>query len=107
LPDDIKIERLGQKAAEVSKVLKILSSERRLRLLCILARGEQSAGELAENIDSSQSCTSQHLALLRQHCLVNTRSEGTTVYYSLGAPTRNLLTILASMMPENTAGKLF
>jgi DNA-binding transcriptional ArsR family regulator len=40
-------------------------------------------GELNHRLDLSQSALSQHLALLREMGLVDTRREAQTIYYSL------------------------
>jgi DNA-binding transcriptional ArsR family regulator len=81
------ISRLEEKAAEAARLLRLLSNEKRLLLLCILAgEGEMSVGALAEALALSQSALSQHLALLREDGLVATRRAGTTIYYRLADP---------------------
>lgn len=70
-------------AGEAAALLKQLSNENRLWILCQLIEGELTVGELNERVDLSQSALSQHLAKLRQDELVATRKEGLSVYYSL------------------------
>ena len=70
-------------AGEASRLLKALANQRRLLILCLLAEGERSVGELNELVDLSQSALSQHLAVLRNEGLVHTRREAQTIYYSL------------------------
>lgn len=70
-------------AREAARVLKAMANEYRLLILCQLAEGELSVGELNECIDLSQSSLSQHLAVLRQYGLVDTRRESQTIYYRL------------------------
>ena len=65
------------------KMLKALSNERRLMIVCELFKGEQSVGSLEEIIGLSQSALSQHLARLRRDGLVKTRRDAQTIYYSL------------------------
>lgn len=65
------------------KLLKAVSNERRLQILCYLQQGELSVGELNEELKLSQSALSQHLALLRRYKLVKTRKEAQTVFYRL------------------------
>jgi DNA-binding transcriptional ArsR family regulator len=60
-----------------------MSNPVRLLVLCQLAEGEKSVGELERVVDVSQSALSQHLALLRSRGLVNSRRAGQTIYYSL------------------------
>ena len=64
-------------------LLKALSNERRLMIVCALYKGETSVGALEKVIGLSQSALSQHLARLRRDGLVNTRREAQTIYYSL------------------------
>ncbi len=64
-------------------LLKALSNERRLAIVCTLYKGEKSVGELEELIGLSQSALSQHLARLRRDQLVETRRDAQTIYYSL------------------------
>lgn len=70
-------------AGEAAKLLKALANERRLQVLCLLAGGERSVGEINELLDLSQSALSQHLAVLREEGLVQTRRDAQLVYYSL------------------------
>jgi Predicted transcriptional regulators len=70
-------------AGDAARLLKALANERRLQVLCLLAEGERSVGELNELLDLSQSALSQHLAVLREEGLVQTRREAQTIHYSL------------------------
>lgn len=70
-------------AGDAARLLKALANERRLQVLCLLASGEHSVGELNELLDLSQSALSQHLAVLREEGLVRTRREAQTIRYSL------------------------
>ena len=72
-------------SAQAVKLLKAVSNERRLIILCHLLEGEMSVGEINEKLDLSQSALSQHLALLRKHKLVKTRKEAQTVFYRLNS----------------------
>jgi DNA-binding transcriptional ArsR family regulator len=54
-------------------------------VLCQLAEGEKSVGELEGAVDLSQSGLSQHLALLRRENIVVTRRAGQTIFYSLAS----------------------
>jgi len=62
---------------------KALSDATRLLIISELADGEVSVNALVERLGLHQSNASKHLSLLREHGLVNTRREGTTVFYSL------------------------
>ena len=76
-------ENLQARAREAGALLKAMGNERRLLILCHLAEGEKSVGELEEMIDLSQSALSQHLARLRKDGLVQTRRKAQTIFYSI------------------------
>jgi DNA-binding transcriptional ArsR family regulator len=76
-------EELRQHAGEATRLLKALANESRLMIMCNLAEGEMTVGQLNGVIPLSQSALSQHLALLRRDGLVKTRREAQTIYYSL------------------------
>lgn len=78
--------QMKDNASKASSLLKAISHESRLLILCLLLRKEMSVGELAEYSDLSQSAFSQHLSVLRKENLVQTRKESQTVYYSLKDP---------------------
>lgn len=84
---DLSLDELRQKAGEAAAFLKLLASEQRLLLLCLLLEGEASVGALAERSGATQPNVSQHLAKLRAMGLVQTRRDGTTIHYSLADPT--------------------
>jgi rhodanese-related sulfurtransferase len=65
---------------------KALANGRRAELVDVLAQGERSVEELAEEIDQSVANTSQHLQRLLRSGLVQSRREGTRIYYSLSGP---------------------
>jgi rhodanese-related sulfurtransferase len=68
-----QFERLG----------KALASRRRLELLDVLAQGERPVEALADETSMTVANASQHLQVLRRARLVETRPEGTHVYYRL------------------------
>lgn len=70
-------------AQEAADLLRALANEQRLMILCNLAGGELSVGELNHRVKLSQSALSQHLAILRDRGIVNTRRESQTVFYSM------------------------
>lgn len=69
--------------AQFARVGKALSNGNRLELLEFIAQGERSVDELAQVSGLTVANTSQHLQLLRQAGLVDSRKEGLKVYYRL------------------------
>jgi ArsR family transcriptional regulator, virulence genes transcriptional regulator len=87
MQSELAIEILEERAAEVAAVLRMLANEKRLLILCHLAkRGEISVTPLAELVGLSQSALSQHLARLREDGLVATRRESQILYYRIEEP---------------------
>ena len=76
-------ERMEAHAADAAQLLKALANEQRLHILCNLLDGPLSVGELNQRLNLSQSALSQHLALLREMDLLDTRREAQTIFYSL------------------------
>ena len=77
------MREMAAAAERVSALLKTLGHKDRLLVLCSLAEGERAVGELAADLNLSQSSLSQHLARMRNQGLVETRRESQTIYYSL------------------------
>ena len=78
---------LEQSAAEAAALLKALSNEHRLLILChLISEGELAVGALVERVRLSQSALSQHLARLRDEGLVSFRRESQTLYYRVADP---------------------
>lgn len=69
-----------------AKISKTLAHPIRLAILHILKDGEKTVNELTETIGASQSNISQHLALLRQREIVETRKFGSNIFYRLSIP---------------------
>lgn len=70
-----------------SELMKALSSEHRLLILCYLNDGDKSVGQLAEFLGIRDSTASQHLALLRRGGIIAGRREGQTVFYRIESET--------------------
>lgn len=83
---DMDLESLQKNALRASTLLKAMSNQHRLMILCQLVSGEKRVGELEQLIGLSQSALSQHLARLRRDNLVKTRRSAQTIYYSLSGP---------------------
>jgi DNA-binding transcriptional ArsR family regulator len=94
---DVKV--LEDNVTAAVNLLKALSNERRLAIVCALYKGEKSVGALEEIVGLSQSALSQHLARLRRDGVVKTRREAQTIYYSLdNENVRQVLSCLCGMM---------
>jgi ArsR family transcriptional regulator len=80
-----------------SRSLKAMSHPLRLKILCTLGDQEISVQGIVENVGTSQSNISQHLAILRDKGILASRKDANRVYYRVGdARTLRLI----SMMQE-------
>ncbi|WP_421694070.1 ArsR/SmtB family transcription factor [Aestuariivirga sp.] len=73
------------KARRATDMLKALSHEGRLLILCLLNDGEKSVSEIEDVMDMPQAAVSQQLARLRLDGLVNARRDGRSIYYSIAS----------------------
>ena len=72
-----------EQASKAVALLKSLSHEGRLQILCCLIDGERNVTQLAEALGASPVSVSQQLMRLRAEGIVNTRREGKSVIYQL------------------------
>lgn len=80
------IDDMQAAAGEACRLLKVLSNPDRLLILCRLAEGEMSVGQLEESLGIRQPTLSQQLTVLREEALVATRREGKHIHYRIDSP---------------------
>jgi ArsR family transcriptional regulator len=73
--DDIEI---------ASRSLKAMSHPLRLKILCTLGSREVCVQGIVENVGTSQSNISQHLAILRDKGILSSRKDANKVFYRVG-----------------------
>jgi ArsR family transcriptional regulator len=64
-----------------SRSLKAMSHPLRLKILCTLGDNEVSVQDIVDNVGTSQSNISQHLAILRDKGILASRKDANRVYY--------------------------
>ena len=67
----------------MTSVFKILGDETRLRILSLLKECELAVHEIMEIIGKNQSAVSNQLAMLKNGGFIQSRKEGTKIYYSV------------------------
>ena len=77
---------MQEAAGAAEDLLKALANRHRLMILCQIADGERSVGEIAALLGLRDSTVSQHLALLRKDGLVAARREAQTIWYKIDSP---------------------
>ena len=85
-PPAFDLDAMHAHAGEATRLLKALANEKRLQVLCLLAGGERSVGELQGLLDLGQSALSQHLARMRDEKLVTFRRESQVLWYRIADP---------------------
>jgi DNA-binding transcriptional ArsR family regulator len=98
VPDLDRLEEMHEHAGEAARLMKALGNEQRLLILCNLLERPLSVGELNERVHLSQSALSQHLAVLREQHLVQTRREAQSILYWLPpGPVTRVMGLLQEM----------
>jgi rhodanese-related sulfurtransferase len=88
-----------------SGVGKALASGRRAEIVDLLAQGERSVEEIAEELGQSVANTSHHLRALAGAGLVRTRREGNRIFYGLASErVASLWAALRDVAAEHVAG---
>ena len=74
----------------------------RVRTLELLRDGERTVGDLQVALGLDSSGTSQHLGVLRRHGVLESRRDGTSVYYRIKDPlTLKLLEVARQIITSN------
>ncbi|MCC6276652.1 MAG: winged helix-turn-helix transcriptional regulator [Oligoflexia bacterium] len=79
-------DQMVEKSEEASRILKLMSHPQRLMILCLLADGEMTVGQLEEKCKASQSAVSQFLTRMRIEGLLESRREGSFIHYRVSDP---------------------
>jgi len=93
---DSSLAGFEEKATEAASMLKALSNEKRLMILCkLLEHGEMSVNAMIAHVGLSQSALSQHLARMRDEKIVDTRRDAQQIFYRVADPrVQEILTTL-------------
>lgn len=92
-----------EEARRQAALYKLLSNEKRVMILWLLYEREMAVGELAQNIGTTLQNVSQHLRVMKDNGIVESRRDGQTVYYYLAddeASFRNDLLRQPSLYPR-------
>ena len=71
---------LEENVQTVSALLKSISHPIRLRILCQLQDGEKSVGDIRAAVETTAGNISQHLAILRNQGIVQSRRDANFIY---------------------------
>ena len=81
-----------------ARALKAIAHPLRLKILCVLGESELCVQDIVEAVGTSQSNISQHLAILRDKEVLQTRKDANRVYYRVGdRGTLQLIVLMAEL----------
>ena len=66
---------------QAARALKAMAHPLRLKILCVINASEMSVQDIVAEVGTSQSNVSQHLAILREKGVLQTRKEANRVFY--------------------------
>jgi len=69
--------------SQTVEFLKLVSEENRLKIICILKKGEKCVCDIWQLLNLPQNLVSHHLKVLKDFGLVSSRQEGLKVFYSI------------------------
>jgi ArsR family transcriptional regulator len=69
-----------------AETLRVMGHPARIKIALLLSRGRFSVGEIARLCELPPNQTCEHLRLLQQHALLDSRKEGRTVFYYIDSP---------------------
>ncbi len=79
-----KVENIEKRIYELhASMCKVFSNPKRLEIINILREGEMNVGELSKKLGVSIGNLSQHLNMMKERGILNSRKEGNVVYYRL------------------------
>ena len=67
--------------SQTVEFLKVVNEENRLKIICILKKGERCVCDIWQLLDLPQNLVSHHLKVLKDFGLVSSRQEGLKVFY--------------------------
>ena len=76
----------GENIREASAAMQAMAHPLRLKILCLIGNQELSVLEVVEAVGTTQSNVSQHLGILRDHGILQSRKEANKVFYSVADP---------------------
>jgi ArsR family transcriptional regulator len=80
-----------QNIEKAARALKVIAHGERLKILCVLTRGEQTVQNLIVYTDIAQARLSQHLSVLRDRNVLHCRRDGNFSWYRIADPKIGLL----------------
>jgi len=74
---------LKTRAESQASICSVFANAKRVMILWSVVEQERSVGEIASDIEASLQCTSQHLRLMKEMGILDSRRDGQTIYYRI------------------------
>lgn len=74
---------LRRRARQQAEICSVMGNTHRVLIIWHLAKREMCVGEIAEEIGTTLQNTSQHLRLMKDKNVVESRRDGQTIYYRI------------------------
>jgi len=94
-------KKISSEFNDLSKFLKVIGEDNRLKILCLLKNGERCVCEIYENLDLPQNLVSSHLRILKDFKLIDVRQEWKRNYYSINKKTFRKYNLLLTNFLKN------
>ena len=75
--------KYNKEISKTANLLGIIAEENRLRILCVLKKGERCVCDIWQDLGINQNLASHHLKTLKEAGLIDSRKEGLKVIYSI------------------------
>jgi ArsR family transcriptional regulator len=85
-PDIFDLIGRTESIRQASQAMQAMGHPLRLKILCLVGNQELSVLEIVEAVGTTQSNISQHLAVLRDHGVLQSRKEANRVFYRIEDP---------------------
>lgn len=76
-------KKIQENSKEVSNIMKLLSNENRLSILCYIWKWNKWVNEISQDLQISQSLVSQILNRLKSEGILDSNKDWREVYYSI------------------------
>jgi len=90
----------SKQVSSLSSLLCLASEESRLKILCILRKGEHCVCEITKHVNLSQSLISHHLKDLKEAEIIIDEKRGLNVFYSLTPKGKIIIDLLFKIDKE-------
>ena len=85
-PDIFDVIGRSENIREASAAMQAMAHPLRLKILCLVGDQELSVLEIVGAVGTTQSNVSQHLGVLKEHGLLESRKQANKVFYRIGNP---------------------